>query len=293
MVRSGKKTISRILGHVVMLIISVCVILPVILPVISSFTGEAELIKNGYSFVPKRLSLDAYRFIFSAGNILPQAFMVSVILTAGGTALGLTITTLLGYALSRTFMPGRRFLMLLVIFALLFNGGLVPTYMTYTTIFKVKDTIWGMLLPGLLMNSFYVLLMKSFFMRGIPDDLSDASYIDGAGEWAVFFRIALPLVRPAVVCVGLFIAIGYWNDWKNYFFYMRTQNFLPLQYLLYNTIRNGQFLTAYTNQESAASVPSISVQMALTSICMLPTVILYPFISRILVRGISLTAVKE
>lgn len=179
--RSDKK--FQIVAHIVLIILSLLAILPMILMVTSSLTDNDVLIASGYSYLPKKWSLYAYEYIFKTGNSVVHAYGISLVLTAVGTVCSLCITTLLAYAISKKELPGRGIITFLVVFSMLFNGGLVPTYMIYSTVLNVKNSFWGLLIPGLLMNGFNVMLMKSYFFSSIPDEILDAAYIDGAGEF--------------------------------------------------------------------------------------------------------------
>ena len=208
MQKMGQEKRFQIFGNIVMIIITLAAIIPLILLAISSFTDNDALIRNGYSFVPEKWSTYAYEYIFTSGNAVVHAYMISFLLTAIGTLCGLTITTLLAYALSKKFLPGRGVLTFLVFFTMLFNGGLVPTYINYTTVFGLKNTFFALLIPGLLMNAFNIMMMKSYFVTGVPEEIMEAAYIDGATEFQAFFRIALPRAKPIIATIGLFIGIG-------------------------------------------------------------------------------------
>ena len=294
--KSEKK--FQVFGHIVMTIITLCAILPLLLLLISSFTDNDTLIRNGYSFIPEKLSIYAYEYIFTSGNSVIQAYGISLILTAIGSVVGLTITTLLGYALSKSFLPGRGIITFLVFFTMLFNGGLVPTYINYTNVFGIKNTFWALMIPSLLMNAFNVLMVKSYFVTGIPDALLEAAYIDGATETRAFVQIALPLAKPIVATVGLFIGIGYWNDWMNGYIYLtKATNLYSIQNLLNRMVQNIQFLlqnssTISNANQGLAAIPSVSVRMAMAVVGILPIVIVYPFIQNNFVKGITLGGVK-
>ncbi len=294
----GQEKRFQIFGHIVMTIVTLCAIIPLILLVISSFTDNAVLVRNGYSFIPEKWSLEAYKYIFTSGDSVPHAYMISILLTIVGTALGLSITTLMGYALSKTFLPGRGLLTFIVFFTMLFNGGLVPTYINYTTVFGLKNTFLALLVPGLLMNAFNVMMMKSYFVTGVPDEILEAAYIDGATEFQAFFRIAFPLAKPIVATIGLFIGIAYWNDWMNGYIYLTKRTDLySIQNLLNRMIQNIQFLTQNSSVASnantaLASIPSVAVRMSMAVVGVLPIIIVYPFIQNNFVKGITLGGVK-
>jgi putative aldouronate transport system permease protein len=186
----------------------------------------------------------------------------------------------------------------MVFFTMLFNGGLVPTYINYTNTFGVKNTFWGLLIPGLLMNGFNVLLMKSYFVTGVPDEILEAAFIDGASEFKTFIKIALPLAKPVVATIGLFAGIAYWNDWQNGYIYLTKRTDLySIQNLLNRMIQNIQFLQQNaTNINNAsvgiASIPAVSVRMAMAMIGILPIIIVYPLVQNNFVKGITLGGVK-
>jgi len=296
--KTREDKIFQLIGHTVMIILSACALIPLVLLVISSFTDNNTLIRNGYSFLPEKMSFYAYEYIFTSGNSVIRAYGISILLTALGTCFSLVITTMLAYTISKRYLPGKGMLTFLVFFTMLFNGGLVPTYMNYTHTFGLKNTFWGLLIPGLLMNAFNVLLMKSYFVTGVPDEILEAAYIDGASEFKTFIKVALPLAKPVVATIGLFSGIAYWNDWQNGYIYLTKRTDLySIQNLLNRMIQNIQFLTQNaTNITNAnvglASIPSVSVRMAMAVVGILPIIIIYPLVQNNFVKGITLGGVK-
>lgn len=288
----------QIFANIVMIILSLLAIVPFALLVISSFTDNSTLIANGYSFLPAKWSTYAYEYIFKTGNSIVHAYGVSLSLTAVGTAISLSITTLLAYALSKSDLPGRRIMLFMVVFTMLFNGGLVPTYIIYTNVLNVKNTFWALLIPGLLMNGFNVMLMKSYFCSSLPGEILDAAYIDGAGEFQTFASIAVPLSKPIIATIGLFNGIAYWNDWMNGYIYLTKRTDLySVQNLLNRMMQNIQYLSqnsAHIQDASVglASIPSVSVRMAMATVGVLPILIIYPFVQGNFVKGITLGGVK-
>lgn len=296
--RTREEKRFQIFAHVVMIILSLTAVVPFVLLVISSFTDNDVLIANGYSFTPAKWSFYAYEYIFKTGNSVLHAYWISICLTVVGTALALSITTLLAYALSKPDLPGRNVFMFLVFFTLLFNGGLVPTYIVYTNMLGIKNSFLALLIPGLLMNGFNVMLMKSYFSSSIPLEILDAAYIDGATEFKTFTKVVLPLSKPIVATIGLFAGIAYWNDWMNGYIYLTKRTDLySVQNLLNRMMQNIQYLS----QNSArvqdagvglASIPSASVRMAMATVGVLPILVTYPFIQGNFVKGITLGGVK-
>ncbi len=294
--RSDKK--FQIFSHVVLAFFSLLALLPMILMLVSSLTDNDELIATGYSYLPRKWSIYAYEYVFNTGNSVIHAYGISVLLTFTGTILALTITTLLAYAISKKEMPGRGIITFLVVFSMLFNGGLVPTYIIYTNVFSVKNTFLGLLIPGLLMNGFNVMLMKSYFVSSIPEEILDATYIDGANELQTFLKVVIPLSKPILATVALFAGIGYWNDWMNGYIYITKRTDLySVQNLLNRMMQNIQYLSqSSSNVQNAnvglSAIPMASVRMAMATLGILPIVLIYPFVQNYFVKGITLGGVK-
>lgn len=298
MLKTREERNFQIFGNIVMMICALMSIIPMILLLLSSLTANDSLVKYGYSFFPHEWSFYAYEYVFKSSNSVLHAYFNSFLVTAVGTAVSLILTTMLAYMLARKGLPGRGVLTFLVFFTMLFNGGLVPTYMTYTTVFHIKNTYLALLIPSLLMNAFNVLLMKSYFVTGVPDEVLEAASIDGAGEFKIFHTVALPMAKPIVATIALFNGIAYWNDWMNGYIYLTTAtNLYTIQNLLNRMIQNIQFLTtsgsiaAHANT-GLASIPSVSVRMSMAVLGVLPIVVIYPFIQNNFVKGITLGGVK-
>ena len=214
--KTREDKIYSFFGHLIMTILTLLAIIPILLMFISSLTDNATLLQNGYSFLPEKWSTYAYEWVFtSSSSMVIKAYGMSFILTATGVVCSLALTTCLAYGLSKKGLPGRNVLTFLVFFTMLFNGGLVPTYINYTTVFHVKDTFFGLLVPSLMMSAFNVLLMKSYFVTGVPDEILEAAYIDGANEFQTMWKIAIPLSKPIITTVAMFSGIAYWNDKEN------------------------------------------------------------------------------
>ncbi|MCQ2522814.1 MAG: carbohydrate ABC transporter permease [Lachnospiraceae bacterium] len=288
----------QIFAHVVLIILSFLALMPMMLMLMSSITDDSTLIAEGYSFFPSKFSLYAYEYIFKTGNSVLRAYGVSIILTTVGTVCALTITTLLAYAISKKEMPGRGILTFLVVFSMLFNGGLVPTYMVYTKFLGLNNTFFGLLIPGLLLNGFNVMLMKSYFVSSIPEEILDAAYIDGATETKTFLSVVIPLSKPILATVALFAGIGYWNDWMNGYIYITKRTELySVQNLLNRMMQNIQYLSqSSSNVQNAnvglSAIPLASVRMAMATVGILPIIVIYPFVQKHFVKGITLGGVK-
>lgn len=278
-------------------LLTVLIALPFVLLFMSSITEENTLIRDGYSFFPKAFSLDAYRYIFVNGDKIFRAYGITVLATALGTFLNLTLSSMLAYPLSLKKLPGKNVVTFIVLFTMLFNGGLVPTYMMYTGTFHIKDfPLLALIVPGFMMSAVNVLLIRTYFSTSIPDALFEAAEIDGASPLKVFVRIALPLGKPILVTTGLFSALAYWNDWTNGLYYIRDANNWGIQSLLNKMIGDIQFLQSGNATSTAAlamgPLPSTAVRMAIAFVAMLPILLLYPFLQKYFAKGIALGAVK-
>ena len=281
--------------NVVLILITLSIILPFVLVFISSLTDENTLIRNGYSFFPEKFSFYAYSYIIRQGEKILRAYGITIFVTIVGTAANLAMSALLAYPLSIKKLPYRRAITFFVFFTMLFNGGLVPTYLMYVKYFHIKNTIWALIVPGFLLSANNVLMIRSYFNTSIPDALFEAAKIDGAGHMKIFTSITLPLGKPILVTMGLFSALGYWNDWTNGLYYIRDTKLYGIQNLLNKMISD---LTALTQNASGAStvaiadIPSASVRMAIAFVAMLPILCLYPFLQKYFTKGIALGAVK-
>ncbi|MDQ8734280.1 carbohydrate ABC transporter permease [Paenibacillus sp. LHD-38] len=292
------KTESRALtwfSHIVMFLFAVVCIIPFILLISASLTDQDAIIANGYSFIPKQFSTDAYTYLLERGSDIARAYGVTIFITVVGTIIGLTIIALLAYPLARNETPHRNVIMFIVFFTMLFHGGLVPTYLVYTQLFDIKNTIWALIVPGLLMNGFYVMLMRTFFQTTIPPALIESAQLDGAGEYRTFWSIVLPLSTPVVATIGLFTTIMYWNDWQNGMVYITKPEYFSIQNLLNRIMQDVQFIS--TNMSASAGdamqqMPSDSVKMAIAVIGVLPILVAYPFFQKYFIKGIMIGAVK-
>lgn len=296
---SGVKGKSEIVFQTVAIVflgvLALCAILPFLLLLISSFTDEQALLSNGYSFFPKQWSAYAYTYLFksNAGQII-RSYGITVAVTLIGTVISLFLTTLVGYVLSRSDYKHRRVMTFYVFFTMLFNGGLVPSYIMWTQIFHMKNSFFALLVPTLLLNGFQIMLVKSNMQTTIHPALIEAAKIDGAGEWYTFFKVIMPLTTPIMATVGLMAALGYWNDWTNGLYYISDSKLFSLQQLLNNILSNAKALQSMGTAAAAGStLPSTSVRMAMAVIGVVPILALYPFFQKYFVKGIALGAVKE
>lgn len=285
------------ISHSILASISIFCIIPFLLLIISSVSDEMSILHNGYSFLPESFSNQAYIYLWEQRGQLYRAYGITTFVTVVGTSIGLALTALLAYPLSRKGMPLGRVITFMVFFTLLFNGGLVPTYYVYTQIFDIKNTIWALIIPVLLVNGFNVLLMRTFFMNTIPDAVLESARIDGASEFRAFFSIVLPMSLPILATIGLLQTIMYWNDWMNGLIYLTDPSLYSIQNILNRILTDIQFLTSnsdYAAQsgEAISQLPSATIRMAIAVVGILPIIVAYPFFQKYLVKGIAIGSVK-
>jgi putative aldouronate transport system permease protein len=284
--------IGRFSIHLALLFFGLCCLVPLLLIVSASFTDEITLTRQGYHLLPPQFSTEAYALIFRNPAAILRAYGVTIFTTVVGTLIAVTLMSLLAYALSRREFVLRKPLSFFVFFTMLFNGGVVPYYILMTQYLRVQDTIFALLLPYFVVV-FYVLILRTYF-AALPEELIDAARVDGAGEWRIFFSIALPLARPALATIGLFTALNYWNDWTTALYFIRNSDLYPLQYLLYIIQSNVQAmqLQSTVGNISVGEVPAQTARMAMAVLATGPAAIFFLFLQRYLIRGVTLGAFK-
>lgn len=273
----------------------ILVIIPFWLLIMSSFSDNNYAIREGYKFLPKELSLDAYRFIMREWAQVGRAYLVTIVVTVLGTVMSLLIVSMLSYGLSQRDLPGRKVIFGLILITMLFSGGIVPQYLIYNNYLHVKNTIWGLILPNLLLNGFTVVLVKNYFESSIPAELTEAMRIDGAGPVTVYARLIMPLSTPILATVGLMEAISYWNDWNNGLYYITDSRLFSMQQLLNEMNNNVNFLVNNASSLQGVDVsalPSSTMRLALAVVGILPILIAYPFFQKYFAKGITMGAVK-
>ena len=288
-------TTSNILWNLFFIIAAVICIAPVVLVIVVSLTDEMEILRNGYSFFPKAFSTKAYEYIAASGKTIWRAYGVSIFTTVVGTLLSLLITCMYAYPLARSSFKYKTFFSFIAYFTMIFVGGLIPWYMVYTHIFKIKDTIWIMIFPYLL-NAWYALIMRTFYKTTIHESIIESAKIDGAGEFRTFFIIVLPLCRAGLATVGLFCTLNYWNDWYLPLIFVNNPKIYNIQYLMYQYLLSIQFLSSSSSfsQSSLAfrDLPSESARMAVAVLSIGPIIFAYPFFQKYFIKGLTVGAVK-
>ena len=289
------KTFNRV-ATILLTVLVIITLLPILLIVIASFTEEQTLIRDGYTFFPKNFSLDAYYYMVKQGAVIVRAYGVSIFVTVVGTCLSVLLTTMLAYPMSRKSFKFRNALAFFVFFTMLFNGGIVPSYIMWTKFLHIKDTIWALIIPNYLVTAFNVILVKNFYQNSIPDSLVEAAQIDGASEFTIFRKIMFPLAVPTVATISLFTGICYWNDWTNGLYYISDEKLYSIQLLLMKIMNNIQALrsnsTAALLGTGTVDLPGTSIRMAMAVIGILPILLIYPFVQKYLVEGVVVGAVK-
>ncbi len=280
------------ISHIALMFLSVMALAPFLLMVVSSLTSEESIVKNGYSFWPEVFSLDSYSYIIEQWEMIGRGYLITIIVTVIGVSVSVMITSMLGYMLSQRDLPGKKLLTFYVVFTMLFNGGLVPTYLVYTNILHIKDTLWALIVPTLLLNGFNTILVKNYFTYSVPYELREAASIDGASEYGTFFKIIMPISRPILATIGLMTGLMYWNDWQNGLYYLDDKKLYGIQNILNAINDNVQYLLTNAVSADTSAVPWIGVRMAIAVIGVLPILIVYPFFQEYFVKGITFGAVK-
>lgn len=284
--------IIRGFGYGFITIYAICCIVPFIIIISTSFTSEAIIHLEGVQILPKNVTLEAYKMVCKSGGIW-WSYLLTIIMTVVGTLAGLSIIAMTGYALQRKDFPFRNAISFYIYFTSLFSAGLAPYYLMMVQTYHLKDSYFAVLLP-LLMSSWLIILMKNF-VKAIPHEITESGKIDGAGDFKIFTALILPMLKPALATIGLFLALGYWNEWYQSSLFLSSKvSIKPLQYTLYEIVNKtdalknsvaGQFI-------NLADVPQEGVKMANAVLATGPIILLYPFVQKYFISGITVGAVK-
>lgn len=280
---------------ILMTVVGFLGIFPFIFIIIVSLTSESAILQNGYRFWPSEWSIDGYKYLSSMSSQILNALLVSVTVTVLGTLLNVSMTATYAYALSRPYLPFKKFFLVIIIIPMLLGAGLVPGYIVMTSVLNLKNTIWALILPGAL-GPFNIIIMRTFFKRSVPDSIIESARIDGASELRVFLQIVLPLSVPGIATIGLFSAIGYWNDWFNALLYITNDKLYPLQYVLMNIQGSIDYMLknpAFGVNLTQMNIPKEATRMALVVIATLPIAVSYPFFQKYFISGLTIGGVKE
>lgn len=284
--------VFKVIGYSFIGLLAIFCVIPFLLVVSGSFTDENYILKHGYGFLPGKFSLKAYEIVFRFPEQIIRAYGVTITVTVVGTAVGLILIAMGGYVLQRQDFKYRNKISFFIYFTTLFSGGLIPWYILITKYLGLKDSYLALIIPGL-MNPFLIILMKNF-MKSIPDSIIESAKIDGAGDFTIFRKLVLPLAKPGLATIGLFLALEYWNNWFNSSIFIQDQTKISLQYLLYQILQSSEFIRsgAAASVDVNINLPTETIKLATAVIATGPVVLFYPFVQKYFVEGLTLGAVK-
>ena len=282
----------NVLGYILVGLFALLCVIPFYLIIVASFTDESSLIRNGYPLIPTDFSVQSYLLCLKNPTEILRAYGTTIGVTVVGTALAVFIATMTGYVLSRKDFPWRNKFSFFFFFTTLFSGGLVPSYILCIRYLHFRNNYLGILLP--LMFSVWNMIIAKSFMNGIPGAITESAKIDGANDIVIFIKLILPLSKPLLATLGLFSALAYWNDWYNCMLYITNESMFTLQYYLQRMLGSAEAMRIVAEKSGIAlpSVPLESMKMAMTVIATGPIVLLYPFVQRYFVKGLTIGAVK-
>jgi putative aldouronate transport system permease protein len=289
------ETVGQWFIHAVFALVCVACLYPFLVIIGTSFQSEEAIIRRGYSIIPESLDWTAYRMIMNDPWVLLRTYGVTILTTIAGTIVAMWVTASYAFAISRKDYSYRTFLAFFVFFTMLFHGGLVPTYILMVKWLGLKNSILALILPYLI-SGWYVLLMKGF-LQTLPEALFESAKIDGAGELRIFTQIVLPLSKPPLATLALFISLQYWNDWWLTLLYVDNGKLMTLQYMLIRVLKNMEFLNSaeaiqYGLVKEGMLVPTLSARMAMCILAAGPMLVVFPFFQKYFVRGLTVGSVK-
>ena len=293
-VKKGKAEIAfDVITYVFLTLGSIICVLPFIIILSGSFTDDYTIVTQGYSVLPRNFTLAAYKTIFKAPKDILQAYKMTFYYTIVGTGLGLLMITLTAYVISRKEFKYRNTVSFLIYFTSIFGGGMIPWYLMYANVLGLKGSTFAIWFPAL-MSPFLVILMRTFISGSVPDAITESAKIDGAGHLTIFFKIVLPVLGPGLATVGLFLALGYWNDWYRSSMFSTNSETWELQFYLYDLLNATTAMKqmAQNASLSTADLPTQSVKLAMAVVATGPVLLFYPFVQRFFVSGNTVGAVK-
>lgn len=288
--------ILHLMFHMIMIFLAFICIYPFLVIIGSSFASQESLVNNGYVLIPDPVSTEAYKSVFANPKQLVDAYGVTIFVTVMQTLGGLALTSTFAYVLCRKDYPYRKFLSMYIFFTMLFNGGLVPTYILISNWLGLQDSIWALIIPGMC-SAWNVMLMKGYF-QAIPTALIESAKIDGAGEFRIFTQIIIPLSKPAFATLGLLMVLGSWNAWYSSLLYITSENKVMLQYLLMKIMKNIDFLQSAEGQQltglvsTQIDIPSQALRMAMCVLTTGPILVVFPFFQKYFTKGLTVGSVK-
>ena len=294
-VKSEASVPSRIVINLFLIVLCIACILPLWSIISISLSTESDILENGYKLIPEHLSLQGYEFVFKNPKSILNGYKVTTFVTVVGSVLGLLVSAMIAYPLSRPDFAYRKGVSFYLTFTMLFNGGMIPTYLVMTELLHLRDSVWALILPYLA-NVWHIFLLRTFFST-IPFSLVEAAKIDGSSEFRIFWSIIIPLAKTGLVTVLLFYVLIYWNDWYLSLLYIVSEDKLSLQYLLSRMMNNLDFISKNMGVMPAGvsvkDLPKEATRMAMCIIAAGPMLFAFPFFQRYFVKGITLGSVKE
>lgn len=295
--KTEKKGIGQYILGLCLLLYTLFCFLPVVLVFVAAFTDEMSINQNGFSFWPKKWSMNGMNSVLRYGKQLAVSYGVTIFVTVFGTLLGLLVMSMFAYSISRPDFKLSKFLSIFLLIPMLFNGGQLSGYIIFTSYYHLKDTLWALILP-LCVTTMNVIILRTYIVNSIPGELMESAKIDGAGEYRTFFQITFPLLKPSLAAVGFMMATAYWNDWQNALLYITSDNKKPLQLMLVNIQKSIEFLLNSNNVPAAAraamggNIPQYSATMATVLVVIGPIMVAYPFFQKYFVKGLTVGSVK-
>lgn len=298
-VKQKKKKIGisqYILGFCLLLYTLFCA-LPILLIIINSFVDEKEILTTGFTYFPKKWSLEGMNAVLKYGKQLATSYGVTIFITVVGTLFGLLVMSMFAFAISRKEFRLNRFFAVYLMIPMIFNGGTLSNYIVFSSTYHMKDNILLLILP-LCVSTMNVIILRTYIMTSISEELMDSARIDGAGEYRTFFQIVFPLMKPALAAVGFMMATAYWNDWQSALIFIKSNNKKPLQLLLISIQRSIETLLNSKNIPSdvlarlQGNVPQFSATMSTVLVVIGPIILAFPFFQKYFIKGLTVGSVK-
>lgn len=286
--------IFNLVSKILLGLFSLICLLPFVLMIVGSFTDNGEVIREGYSLFPKKWSTAAYDMLFSYPDNIIRAYRNTIIQTLVGTAISLLCISGTGYVLSRQDFQSRNIIAFYFYFTMLFGGGLIPWYIVMKQVLRLENTLWAIMVPSFF-SAYNIFLMRNFIKQGVPLELIECSKLDGAGDLRIYLQIVLPLSLPSLATIGLFVALGLWNDWYLCMLFISDSEKQSLQYYLYSMLNSARALREIQSRSGIVldvDLPSETSKLAMSMIATGPILLVYPFIQRFFIKGLTVGAVK-
>lgn len=281
--------------NIFFVIMCVICIFPVLMALSASFTSEASLIKEGYRLIPKVTSLDAYKYVFGTSNAIVRAYGITILVTAVSVVFGVLVSSMYAYVISRKDFEYRKLFSFISFFTMLFNGGLVASYLINTKFLHLSNNLWALILPGT-MSAWNVIVLRSFFQGSVPYEIIESGKLDGADEFKVFFKLVMPISLPGIATIALFIMIAKWNDWLAPMLYITDNKLYTLSFLLQNMMNNIQEMMNNAAESGVSNqmenMPTEGARMALCMVAIAPMLVAYPFFQKYFIQGMTVGSVK-